>query len=151
MIRDRFGIGAALFVFALAASACGSPSPSGPSDLPINSSGLTQELRSHGLMVAEAGMQPLASFPFFSAPALRLTVNGNNHVHVFEYPTKALATTEAAKVAPAGTPVGSTQITWVSPPRFYTRDTIIVLYVGTDAAVIRALAAVLGPPFAGAH
>jgi hypothetical protein len=110
---------------------------------------LTHELRSHGLTVTDAGIQPSASFPFFSAPGLRLIVNGDSNVHVFEYPTKALATTEASKVAPSGTPVGSTQITWVSPPRFYTKDTIIVLYVGTDAAVIRALEAVLGAPFAG--
>lgn len=147
MILVRFGIRAAIVLLAVAVSGCGSASPAGPTDL--TSTTLTQELRSQGLTVAEAGRQAPASFPFFSAPALRLIVNGNNSVHVFEYPTRALATTEASKVAPAGTPIGSTQITWVSPPRFYSRDTLIVLYVGSDAAVIRALEALLGPPFAG--
>lgn len=148
MIRERFGTRAAMFVFAVAVGACGSASPSGPSHLPA-SRGLAQELRSQGLTIAEGGIQPPASFPFFSAPALRLTVNGDD-LHVFEYPNKTLATTEASKVAPAGTPIGTTQVTWVSPPRFYSRDTIIVLYVGSEAGVIRALDAVIGPPFAGA-
>jgi hypothetical protein len=147
MTLKRLGTYAASLLLAVVASACGSI-PSGPSDL-LTTSGFAKALRSQGVTVAEYGMQPATAFPFFTAQALRLTVNAES-VHVFEYPTTALATSDVSKVAAAGTPIGSTQITWVSPPRFYTRDTIIVLYVGNDAAVIRALAAVLGPPFAGA-
>ena len=147
MIFRRFGTRAAGLLVALMAGACGS-TPSGPSDL-LTSSGLAQGLRSHGVTVAESGMQPATAFPFFTAQALRLTVNADP-VHVFEYPTRARASTDVSKVAPAGTPIGTTQVTWMSPPRFYTKDTLIVLYVGSDAAVIRALDAVMGPPFAGA-
>jgi hypothetical protein len=147
MILKPFGARVATLLLVLAGSACSSASPTGPSDS-LTRSRLTQELRSQGVGVAESGVQPAAAFPFFSTQAFALTLNGDN-VHVFEYATRALAATDASKVAPAGSPIGTTQVTWVSPPRFYSRDTLIVLYVGRETAVIRALEGVLGPPFAG--
>ena len=77
---------------------------------------------------------PRESFPFFSVDARRLVVNDES-VHVFQYPTADMAIEEANRVAPSGSPIGSTQITWVDPPRFYKSDVLIVLYVGRNRNV----------------
>ncbi len=69
---------------------------------------------------------------------------------MFDYASSAAATSDASKVSAAGTPIGTTQITWIAPPRFYRKEQLIVLYVGSNADVLRALEAVLGKPFAGA-
>lgn len=110
---------------------------------------LVGDLRQQGVTVSTAGNEPRDSFPFFSVQAKRLRVNGDD-VHVFEYTTEAIATSEASTVAPSGTPIGTTQATWISPPRFYKRERFILLYVGTNTAVVRALEAVFGNRFAGA-
>jgi hypothetical protein len=39
-------------------------------------------------------------------------------------------------------------ITWIGPPRFYKKDRLIVLYVGSNSDVIRLLDTVLGRPVA---
>jgi hypothetical protein len=44
--------------------------------------------------------------------------------------------------------VGSSIVTWNGMPRFWLRDRIIVLYVGTDAGTDMALRTLLGQPFA---
>jgi hypothetical protein len=101
-----------------------------------------------GARVSIAERMPSESFPFFSVRAQRLLVNGHS-VHVFEYPDTDSAASDAARVAPSGTPIGSTQITWVEQPRFYMRGRLIVLYVGRDEDVSSMLERVLGQPFAG--
>jgi hypothetical protein len=110
---------------------------------------LIAALRQQGPMVVLGETLPQRSNPFFSVSAQRLLVNGES-VSVFEYPTAAAANGEAALVSGDGSPIGQTQITWIVPPRFYKSDRLIVLYVGSESAVVRALDAVLGPPFAGA-
>ena len=44
--------------------------------------------------------------------------------------------------------VGTSIVNWTGRPRFWLRDRIIVLYVGTDAATDAALRGLLGQPFA---
>ena len=110
--------------------------------------GLVADLRQQGVTVSSGGSEPRESFPFFSVQAKRLRINGDD-VHVFEYATDAVATSEASTVSPSGTPIGTVQATWISPPRFYKRDRFILLYVGTTIDVVRALEAVFGKPFAG--
>ena len=109
---------------------------------------LVGELRQQAATVASRGTEPHASLPFFSVRADRLTINGDD-VHVFAYATETIATSEASTVAASGTPIGTTQMTWISPPRFYKRDRFIVLYIGTANDVVRALETVFGKPFAG--
>jgi hypothetical protein len=70
------------------------------------------------------------------------------HVSVFEYPSAAAAESDAAKVSPDGSAVGSTSITWVGPPHFFKGGRLIAIYAGSDVGVLRPLEAVLGPPFA---
>lgn len=114
----------------------------------VTMDGLVGDLRHQGVTVSSGGNEPRESFPFFSVQAKRLRINGDD-AYVFEYTTDAVATSEASTVSPSGTPIGTTQTTWISAPRFYKRDRFIVLYVGTNLTVVRALEAVFGKPFAG--
>jgi hypothetical protein len=114
----------------------------------VSSADLVRALTRGGATAAEHGRAPRDAFPFFSPRATRLSVGGDD-VHVFQYPTADEAIREAAHISPAGSPIATTQVTWMSPPRFYRKDRLIVLYVGTDPAVARALEGLLGRPFAG--
>ena len=121
------------------------PAPSGQSSADT----LSRNLRAQGLAVTRNGTAPADAFPFFTVRAARLVVSGED-VNVFEYATAGLAATDAAKVSPSGSPIGTSQITWISMPRFYRKDQLIVIYVGSNVTVVRALETVMGKPFAGA-
>jgi hypothetical protein len=43
----------------------------------------------------------------------------------------------------------TTIVDWVAPPHFFLKGRVLVLYVGSDPAVQKLLAGVLGPQFAG--
>jgi len=53
------------------------------------------------------------------------------------------------QVAPDGRSMGTAMVTWVASPHFYMSGTLIVLYVGDDAALQTLLEEALGPQFAG--
>jgi len=131
----------------LLVTACTAHNPAEPSQL-VTAQSLVPFLEHLGAKVTVAERMPQESYPFFSVTAQRLVVNGEN-VHVFEYADADSAAQDAAKVDPSGTPIGSTQISWVSPPRFYRRGQLIVLYVGRNDEVSGMLETILGRPFAG--
>ena len=135
------------FAVAVCTAGCLHKTPTGLSGA-LSMDRVVEELRQQGVTVSSRGTEPRDSFPFFSVPAKRLIINGGD-VHVFEYPTEALAMSAASTVAAAGTPIGNTQVTWISPPHFYRRNRLIVLYLGSAGEVVRALDAVFGKPFAG--
>jgi hypothetical protein len=126
---------------------CATASPIAP-ETSLSAATLTQALRDAGATVSVAETEPQDSFPFFSVQSRRTVVNGED-VHVFEYSSSEKAASDQAKVSKSGTPVGTTQITWIAPPRFYQKGRIIVLYVGNSDDVSRRLETVLGRPFAG--
>lgn len=128
-------------------AACSAHNPARPSDL-VSAEALARLLQHAGGEVMVAEQMPREAFPFFSVNAQRLVVNDEN-VHVFVYADPAAAQADAALVAPSGSPIGTTQVSWVAPPRFYTRGQIIALYVGRKSIVIQVLDTILGPPFAG--
>jgi len=82
--------------------------------------------------------------PFFSVKGRIIKIN-NEDVQVFEYRDEASMQTEAAKVSPDGSSIGTTIVTWVSAPHFYKAGKLIVLYVGSSPAVSGALDKVLAP------
>jgi hypothetical protein len=131
----------------LIAISCSENGPTGPSTS-LTTGLLVQQLQSREAAVSIAEVMPSSSFPFFSVNAQRLIVNGQN-VHVFEYTDASAAQNDVNRVAPSGSSVGSTQITWIDRPRFYRSSQLIVLYVGSDASVATHLEAILGAPFAG--
>ena len=107
--------------------------------------GLMSRLRAGGARVVRAGG---VAQPFFSVRGRALTVNGEQ-VQVFEYAKAAAAEREARLVDPSGSSVGTSMMSWVGPPHFYKSGRLIVLYVGGDQDVIKALESALGPQFAG--
>lgn len=85
--------------------------------------------------------------PFFSVPGHIIVVNGED-VQVFEYPDSAAVEAEAAQISPDASSVGTSMMSWVATPHFYTKDRLIVLYVGENESVTSALIDVLGEPIA---
>lgn len=109
---------------------------------------LIDHLRSAGASVEPFGK---VSQAFFSVESQVITVNGGE-VHVFEHADVAAADAEAEHISPDGSAFGrppTTMVHWVATPHFYKRGRLIVLYLGHDTLVTRALEAGLGPQFAG--
>jgi hypothetical protein len=114
---------------------------------PLSTNTLIAALQAHGASVMRGPSLPRESHPYFSVNGQVLVVN-NGDVTVFEYPSTAAWDKDVAQVSPSGTPIGNVQISWVGPPTFFKGGILIVLYVGSDDAVLRPLKAVLGAPFA---
>jgi len=70
-------------------------------------------------------------------------------VQLFEYRSTSAASADANQIRRDGSGTGTTQISWVAPPHFFLKGRVLVLYVGSDAAVVRLLNSVLGAQFAG--
>ena len=141
-----------LLLLAGVTAGCG-PAPVGSQGTPVVAHGgpvqdyvsLVDALRAQGATVEPAGEVRHA---FFSPTGQLITVNGAD-VQVFEYPDARAAEAAAAQIAPDGSAVGTSMITWVGPPHFYHKEKLLVLYVGEAAATRQALEAVLGAQFAG--
>lgn len=106
---------------------------------------LTSALGARGLDVKPADR---IRQPFFSVPATVFTVDGDD-LQVYEYPSSAAAASDAAKISPSGTSVGTAMVNWMQRPHVFRRDNLIVIYIGNSAKVRQALAAELGPQIAG--
>ncbi len=107
--------------------------------------GLIEKLRTGGTTVKQGEK---ISQPFFSVEGQTLNVGGES-VQVFQYGNAEIAEKEAKQISPQGTSVGTTMVTWVAPPHFYRNDKLIVLYVGKNSEIIKALENALGRQFAG--
>ena len=94
----------------------------------------------------------VVSADIFSVDGRVLEVNGER-VLVMDYGDAAALEAEAAGVSPSGSSVATngkaSMILWVAPPHYFRSETAIVLYVGENPKVIKALTSVLGPQFAG--
>lgn len=86
--------------------------------------------------------------PFFSVSGRIIMVN-NEGLQVFEYPTQVAAANEAERVSQDGMTIGSSKPSWMAPPHFFKRGTLIVIYVGNNQTILNILKATLGGQFAG--
>jgi len=86
--------------------------------------------------------------PFFSVKGKMIEVQGEG-VQVFQYLSAAEADRQAALVSPSGSTIGTTKVHWIGPPHFYKKGKLLVLYVGDDDKLLKALEAALGRQFAG--
>jgi len=77
-----------------------------------------------------------------------IKVHGED-VQVFQYADAAAVEAEAAPIARDGMTVGTKKIFWVGAPHFFKKEKLLVLYVGDNPKVLKALAALLGRQFAG--
>jgi len=112
------------------------------------------------LRVSGAKVMPGAAIsqPFMDVQGRTLSVDGEQ-LQVYEYASLADANKQAARISLDGTtftvvsssgmPIGSTQVDWVKPPHLYKAGRIIVIYIGTNIAVMHLLEGILGKQFAG--
>jgi len=129
-----------------ATSATESPSASAePSTAVEDQDSLIAALEAQGATV-ETG-EPITQ-PFFTPEGHVLKVNGAD-LQVFEYESPEAMESEAGQVAPDGGSIGTSMVSWMDTPHFYKSGRIIVLYVGSDEAILGLLESVLGPQFAG--
>ena len=152
---------AALLVFVLATASCASTAPKAAAESSPTAR-LAPGIASHGNPIGghvefvdalrAAGASIERSEPitqaFFTPEGNILKVNGAD-VQVFEYESEEAMESEAAQVEPDDGSIGTTMVTWVDTPHFYKAGSIIVLYVGSDDAILSLLEEVLGPQFAG--
>jgi len=136
---------AALSWSILVAASCQQRSPLEPSGSGTLDRFL-QALRQRGLTVSLAGEIAPEVNRFFSVPAQQVLVN-ESRVSAFEYPSAEAAAADAALVSPDGQPSPIARFTWVSTPRFYRQNRLIVLYVGCSTEVVQALDVTVGPAF----
>ncbi len=113
----------------------------------VDYASLLEKLRARGLK-ADAGDE--ITQPFFSVKGKTISVGGET-LQVFEYRRESDAAAQARRVDPRGRRVGTTMVNWVDAPHFYTSGKLIVLYVGNNADVKKALEDAIGPQFAGSQ
>jgi hypothetical protein len=99
-------------------------------------------LRAEG---AQVEPQEAVKQPFFKISGPVILVNGSR-VQVFDFGTEQFQRAASEQISADGFTIGTTVVDWVDQPNFWTKDRIIVLYVGRDAATIELLNRVLGEP-----
>ena len=70
-------------------------------------------------------------------------------LQLFEYGSVSAASADAQKISHDGSGTATTKISWVGPPHFFLKGRVMVLYVGSDPAVLSLLQSLLGAQFAG--
>lgn len=111
----------------------------------ISGAAVVAALRDAGLELRDGGM---VEQPFFSVPAHVYLIEGRD-LQLYEFASEADAEQAAARVAPSGSPIGTTMVTWMARPHFFRKGRLIVNYVGTSERVLSELQRLLGPQFAG--
>jgi hypothetical protein len=86
--------------------------------------------------------------PFFSVPGKVIKVLGEA-VQIYQYAHETETEAQAAQVSPSGSTAGTSMMHWTGPPHFYKRGRLLVLYIGDNHQVLKALEDVLGQQFAG--
>jgi hypothetical protein len=94
-----------------------------------------------------AGREPIPAGtleqPFFDVAARVLTVNGED-IQVFEFADVQTRQTAEDTITAGGSVIGTSQITWVDIPNFWSRGRILVLYIGQNEELIDLLDEVIG-------
>jgi hypothetical protein len=136
-----------VFFFLLASGGCNGSDPTTVSHggAVRDHVSLVDSLRRQGLTVEPTGS---VTQPFFSSPGQILRVNGQD-VQVFEFEDPASAHSMAKEISTDGMSIGHTVINWVKPPHFFSTGKIIVLYVGSDPALLRQLEIAMGKQITG--
>jgi hypothetical protein len=95
------------------------------------------------------------SQPFLHAPSgtiVRLSggpLTTAADLQLFEYSSPSAASADAKQIRPDGSGNATTIVDWVAPPHFFLKERVLVIYVGSDTAIVSLLSSVLGSQFAG--
>ena len=137
-----------VLVFVYSLSACANSVTPNPSAEPLSVEDQASFLSALQAAGATTETGDAITQDFFSVQGQIVTVNGAE-LQVFEYENTAAMEEDASQVAPDGGSIGTSMVTWIDPPHFYKAGRIIVLYLGSDQAVLDLLNKVLGSQFAG--
>jgi hypothetical protein len=113
---------------------------------------LIDTLRGKGLTVDLTGN---VSQPFLhpqSGTVLRISggpLGASADLQVFEYSSAETASADAKGIRSDGAGTATTMISWVAPPHMFLKGRVLLIFAGTDPAVLSLLSSVLGPQFAG--
>lgn len=132
---------AVLLVLMAALAACGTPAESAT----LSADEFAAALQGAGLEVVEAGSVDQA---FFQVPGRLLNVSGYD-VQVFEYADEAAREADSELIAPDGSSIGTSMVTWIAAPTFWAQGRLIVLGLGLDSEVAGSITEILGDPIAG--
>jgi hypothetical protein len=132
-------------VTACAGGSAGRPSTPASEASGTTASSVVASLRDAGLEIRDAGT---VEQPFFGVPARVFVVEGRD-LQLYEFASATHAEQAASQVAPGGSPIGTSMVTWMAPPHFFRKDRVIANYVGTSERVLTELRRVFGPQFAG--
>jgi hypothetical protein len=135
-----------LLILALALAACSDPTPAAaPAEDSFGYQDLVEALESAGADVQPAGE---LEQDFFPVGAQIIRINAQD-VQVFEFDSPGSMKASEATITGNGYIIGTMSIDWISAPYFFSRDRLIVLYVGTDESTLELLTQVLGPALTG--
>ena len=136
-----------LILLSLALAACAGPAPTSP---PATGGTFGYEDLVAALEESGAEVQPgvMIEQDFFPVGAQVITINGQD-VQVFEFDTQTGRQAAEATIQGNGYIIGTMSIDWISTPYFFSRDRLIVLYVGTDQSKLETLTGILGPALTG--
>ncbi len=136
-----------LFVTPVFQETTGNPEPeeTGIEISVMDYSNFIVQLTAEGVAVKETGelMQP-----FFSITGKTIKADEQD-IQIFEYAHGGAMAEDAGDVSPDGFSIGTTMLSWIDSPHFYKSGRIIVIYIGSDADMIKTLEDILGPQFAG--
>jgi hypothetical protein len=143
-----------LVLIALLLAACGTgqggpQSHGGPVHDQVS---LIDALRAKNVTVVISGT---LSQPFLnpqSGTAVRISggpLTNTADLQLFEYPSASAASADARRIRPDGSGTATAIVDWIAPPHFFVKGQVMVLYVGSDSAVLSLLQSLLGPQFAG--
>ncbi|MFA9466593.1 MAG: hypothetical protein ACERKN_20205 [Velocimicrobium sp.] len=94
-----------------------------------------------------------ASKSFLEGDKVNVTLNDQKNIQVFIYESKIKADSDTQHISADGFTYerdGMTSITdWYEPPHFFKYNNIIILYVGSDEALLNFLSDNFGVPIAG--
>jgi hypothetical protein len=138
---------ASLIFLSLALAACAGPAPTSP---PAAGGTFAYGDLVEALEQAGAEVEPGITIEqdFFPVGAQVITINGQD-VQVFEFDSQVNRQAAEATIQGNGYIIGTMAIDWISTPYFFSRDRLIVLYVGTDESTVETLTGVLGPALTG--
>ncbi|UCD99533.1 MAG: hypothetical protein JSV42_02040 [Chloroflexota bacterium] len=147
MLEKRFLLVLIILIISIFVTACTANGESNGDASQVISSfaDIPPALQSAGFAVEASGS---IVQPFFEPEAKIITVN-DQEIQVFEFVTVSEALSAAETISPEGSSIGTSMVTWISPPHFYQVGRLIILYLGDDPEIMKALEGLLGPQIAG--
>lgn len=109
------------------------------------STDLVDALKAAGAQVEPAGKIEQPFLEEYNVNGQTIKVNGVD-VQVFELTNEIMRRIVSSQISSDGSSIAGTVIDWLDQPNFWAEGCLIVLYVGTDAAMIDLISSVMGAP-----